>query len=58
MKDYIVRVLKWKNGKNTHEEIHEFDTVEDAKEYADFKEKLCRKYGYEFAIRIYKATND
>ena len=58
MKDYIVRVLEWKPGKNTHEEIHDFDTEEDAKDYADFKADLCRKYEYEFAIRIYKATID
>lgn len=55
MKDYIVRVLKWIPGKRAHEEIHEFDTEEDAKDYAEFKAGLCRKYGYEFAIRIYKA---
>ena len=58
MNDYIVRVLKWVNGKNTHEEIHDFDTLEDAKDYADFKANLCKKYGYEFVIRIYKATNE
>ena len=52
--NYIVRVLYTQKGKRTHLDYHEFNTEEDANDYADWKASEFRKNGYEFAVDVYK----
>jgi hypothetical protein len=35
----------------------EFETLEEAKDFADWKAKQLKKYGYEFDVQIYELTN-
>ena len=52
---FLVRCRKRKTLiDRLQEELHDFETLEEAQEYADFKAKLCRKYGYEFDVQIYE----
>jgi len=50
---YIVRALKEKNGKS-HNDLWEFETKEEAQDFADWKAKQLRKNGYEFCVNIYE----
>ena len=50
---YIVRAIKEKNGK-IHNDFWEFETEEEANDFADWKAKQLRKYGYEFDVRVYQ----
>ena len=51
--NYIVRAWKEKNGKS-HNDFWEFETEEEANDFADWKAKQLRKYGYEFSVSVYK----
>lgn len=57
--NFIVRAFWFKNGKDRkgHNDFWEFETVEDAKDFADYKADQLRKNGYEFDVRIYELTN-
>ena len=50
---YLVRAWKSKDGKS-HDDFWEFETEEEANEFADWKAKQLRKYGYEFDVRVYQ----
>lgn len=41
-----------------HEELHQFNTIEEAKEYSDFKADYLRKNGYDFGILLYKRIDE
>ena len=54
--NWLVRV--WEGfGKDRTEDLHDFETLEEATGYADFKADQCRKSGAEFGILIYQLTN-
>ena len=50
---YLVRAWKEKNGK-MHNDFWEFETEEEANDFADWKANQLRKFGYEFDVRIYQ----
>ena len=50
---YLVRAWKSKDGK-CQNDFWEFETEEEANDFADWKAKQLRKYGYEFDVRVYK----
>ena len=54
--NYLVRAWKSMNGKQ-HDDLYEFETLDEAKEFADWKADNLRKHGYEFDVRIYELTN-
>ena len=51
--NYLVRAFKSKDGKRQND-FWEFETEEEANDFADWKAKQLRKYGYEFFISVYK----
>lgn len=53
MYSYIVRAWKSKNGK-CHNDFWEFETEEEANDFADWKAKKLREQGYEFDVRVYQ----
>ena len=50
---YLVRAYKEKDGKGQND-FWEFETKEEADDFADWKAKQLRKYGYEFAVNVYE----
>ena len=50
---YLVRAWKEKDGKSQND-FWTFETEEDARDFADWKAKQLRKYGYEFDVSIYQ----
>lgn len=51
--NYIVRAWKAKDGKSQND-FWEFETEEEANDFADWKANQLRKYGYEFDVRVYQ----
>lgn len=51
--NFLVRAWKSKDGKSQND-LWEFETEEEAKDFADWKAKQLRKYGYEFDVRVYE----
>ena len=50
---YLVRAFKEKNGKSQND-FWEFATKEEADDFADWKAKQLRKYGYEYVVNVYE----
>ena len=50
---YLVRAFKTKDGKSQND-FWEFETKEEANDFADWKAKQLRKYGYEFCVMVYE----
>ena len=53
---YIVRAWKNKDGKSKND-FWEFETQEEAKDFAEWKAKKLKEHGYEFDVMIYELTN-
>lgn len=51
--NFLVRAWKSKDGK-VENDFWEFESEEEANDFADWKAKQLRKYGYEFNVRVYK----
>ena len=51
--NYIVRAIMFKDGKPDND-LWEFETKEEAEDFADYKAKQLRKHVYDFAVNIYK----
>ena len=54
--NYLVYIWKSKDGK-PETDFREYDDLDDANEYADFKASQLRKYGYEFNVRVYQLVS-
>jgi hypothetical protein len=53
MNNYLVVAEKRKDG-TSKTDMYEFETEEEANEFADWKAKQLRKYGYEFHVRVFQ----
>ena len=54
--NFLVKAWKMKDHQSKTD-FWEFETLEEAKDFADWKAKQLKKYGYEFDVQIYELTN-
>ena len=51
--NYLVRAFMTKDGIRQND-FWEFVTEEEANDFADWKAKQLRRFGYEFCVSVYK----